>query len=58
MAAESKSKIQQFGKKGAMIYIPATVRDDSLNPFKIGDAVTIRVDGKRMIIEQREGGAP
>ncbi len=51
MASHTKTKIQKFGDGGMHIYIPSTVREDSQNPFKIGDTVLISVDGKKMTIE-------
>jgi len=55
MAKQANSKIQKFGRKGMHIYIPATVKEDSQNPFKVGDIVSVSVDGTRMVIEPVQG---
>jgi len=54
MANKGKSKIQKFGKGGMHVYIPATVREDSQNPLKVGNTVLISVDGNKMTIEPVE----
>jgi hypothetical protein len=54
MANKAKAKVQKFGDGGMHIYVPATVREDSQNPLKIGAEVMVSVDGERMIIEPFE----
>lgn len=50
MANTAKTKIQKFGKGGMHVYIPATIREDSQNPLRVGNDVVISVDGERMTI--------
>lgn len=54
MAKQAKTKIQKFGDRGMHIYVPATVRDDSQNPLKIGDTVMVIIDGHRLLVEHLE----
>jgi hypothetical protein len=56
MTGEGKGKIVDRGKKyrKIFIYIPKEVSSDTSFPFKIGEDVTVKIDGKRLIIEKRK----
>jgi len=56
MVGEGKGKIVDRGKKyrKIFIYIPKEVAMDTSFPFKIGEDVTVRIEGKKLIIEKRE----
>lgn len=56
MTKQARTKILRFGSSGMHIYIPADVRKDSLNPFKIGDEVVVSVDGKTLTVEMAGDG--
>ncbi|MEM2897489.1 MAG: hypothetical protein QXG01_07995 [Candidatus Bathyarchaeia archaeon] len=48
MTGEGKGKVVDGGKKyrKIFIYIPKEVLSDTSFPFKIGDDVIVRIDGK------------
>jgi len=56
MTGEGKGKVVDRGKKyrKIFIYIPKEVSSDTSFPFKIGEDVTVRIDGERLIIEKRK----
>lgn len=56
MTGEGKGKVVNRGKKYSkiFIYIPKEVSADTSFPFKVGEDVTVKIDGKRLIIERRE----
>jgi len=56
MAGEGKGKVVDRGKKyrKIFIYVPKEVAMDTSFPFKIGEDVTVRIEGERLIIEKRE----
>ena len=56
MTGEGKGKIVDRGKKyrKIFIYIPKEVSSDTSFPFKIGEDVTVKIEGKRLIIEKRK----
>lgn len=56
MAGEGKGKIVDRGWKypKIFVYIPKEVASDTSFPFKIGENVTVRIDGQRLVIEKRE----
>lgn len=51
MAKEGTGTVYAINKK-TWIYIPLSVSDDSAFPFKKGDKVKIRIEGKKLIIER------
>ncbi|MEM3731123.1 MAG: hypothetical protein QW667_06570 [Candidatus Bathyarchaeia archaeon] len=55
MAGEGKGKVVDRGKKYRKIflYIPKEVATDTSFPFKIGEDVTVRIEGKKLVIEKR-----
>ena len=56
MVGEGKGKVVDRGKKyrKIFIYIPKEVAMDTSFPFEIGEDVTVRIEGERLIIEKRE----
>jgi hypothetical protein len=56
VAGEGKGKIVDRGWKypKIFVYIPKEVASDTSFPFKIGENVTVRIDGQRLVIEKRE----
>jgi ABC-type Mn2+/Zn2+ transport system ATPase subunit len=56
MTGEGKGKVVNRGKKYSKIfvYIPKEVSTDTSFPFKVGEDVTVKIDGKRLIIEKRK----
>ncbi|MEM1552206.1 MAG: hypothetical protein QXH03_06025 [Candidatus Bathyarchaeia archaeon] len=55
MTGEGKGKVVNRGKKyrKIFIYIPKEVSSDTSFPFKVGEDVTVKIDGERLIIEKR-----
>ncbi len=55
MTGEGKGKVVDRGKKyrKIFIYIPKEVSSDTSFPFKVGEDVTVRIDGERLVIEKR-----
>ncbi|MEM3460895.1 MAG: hypothetical protein QXN36_04075 [Candidatus Bathyarchaeia archaeon] len=56
MTGEGKGKIVDRGKKyrKIFIYIPKEVSSDTSFPFKIGEDVTVKIEGKKLIIEKKQ----
>jgi ABC-type Mn2+/Zn2+ transport system ATPase subunit len=56
MAGEGKGKIVNKGGKykKIFIYIPKEVAADTSFPFKIGERVKIKINGKKLVIEKLE----
>jgi hypothetical protein len=56
MAGEGKGKVVDRGKryKKIFIYVPKEVAMDTSFPFKMGENVTVKIEGERLIIEKRE----
>jgi len=55
MAGEGKGKVVDRGKKyrKIFIYIPKEVSSDTSFPFEIGEDVTVKIEGEKLIIEKR-----
>lgn len=51
MSKQRRSRITKSGVSGMQIYIPADVRKDSQNPFKVGDEVIVKIDKGTLVIE-------
>ena len=49
---QGKGKVHEPIKGRLRIYIPSDVHKDSAFPFKPKEDVTIRIEGKRLIIEK------
>ncbi|MEM3665750.1 MAG: hypothetical protein QW222_01555 [Candidatus Bathyarchaeia archaeon] len=60
MTGEGKGKVVDRGKKyrKIFIYIPKEVSSDTSFPFKIGDDVIVRIDGKKLVIERKSSDKP
>lgn len=56
MTGEGKGKVVDRGKNYSkiFIYIPKEVSTDTSFPFRVGEDVTVKIDGKRLIIEKRK----
>lgn len=55
MAGVGKGKVVDRGKKykKIFVYIPKEVAMDTSFPFKIGENVTVKIEGEKLIIEKR-----
>ena len=51
MVAQTKTKILRVGSRHT-IYLEKSFVEDSAFPFKPGESIAIRVDGKRLIVER------
>lgn len=56
MTAEGKGEIVERDKKykKIFVYIPKEVSSDTSFPFKVGEDVTVRIEGKKLVIEKRQ----
>ncbi len=52
MSTEGHGSLYEHAKGRLVLYIPADVRKDSRFPFKVGEKVRVRVDGKRLLVEK------
>ncbi len=52
MALEGFGSFYEHAKGRLVLYVPADVRKDSRFPYKAGDRVRIRIDGKRLVVEK------
>jgi hypothetical protein len=52
LSSEGYGKVSEYMKGRIFVYIPADVRKDSTFPFEVGERVKVKIDGKRLIIEQ------
>jgi len=55
MTGEGKGKVVDRRKKyrKIFIYIPKEVSSDTSFPFKVGEDVTVKIEGGRLVIEKR-----
>jgi len=55
MVGEGRGKIVDKGNKfrKIFVYIPKEVAADTSFPFKIGEHVTVKIDGKKLVIEKK-----
>jgi hypothetical protein len=51
MVAQTKTKILEVGSRHT-IYLEKGFVEDSAFPFKPGEPISIRVDGKKLIVEK------
>ena len=49
---EAESRIFEHVKGRIMLYIPTDIWKDSQFPFKIGERVKLRIEGKRLVVEK------
>ncbi len=56
MTGEGRGKVVDRGNKyrKIFIYIPKEVASDTSFPFKPGEDVTVKIEGKRLVIEKRK----
>jgi hypothetical protein len=52
MSTEGRGSFYEHAKGRLVLYIPADVRKDSQFPFKAGDTVRIRIEGRRLVAEK------
>ena len=52
MSREGHGSFYEHAKGRLVLYIPADVRKDSSFPFKVGERVHIRIEGKRLVVEK------
>lgn len=52
MALEGPGRLERPEASRTRIYVSAKVAEDSAFPFKRGDKLFIRIDGKRLVIER------
>ena len=52
---EGLGKLYKLGAYSVVIRLPKSVVEDSAFPFKLGDAVKVKIDGDRIIIESQGG---
>jgi hypothetical protein len=52
MALEGAGKVHSPQASRTVIYVSQRVASDSAFPFKAGDELKIRIDGKRLVIEK------
>lgn len=52
MSTEGHGSFYEHAKGRLVLYIPADVRKDSRFPFKVGEKVRVRVEGKRLLVEK------
>lgn len=52
MSTEGHGSFYEHAKGRLVLYIPADVRKDSRFPFRQGERVRIRIDGKRLVVEK------
>lgn len=52
MTLEGFGKLYEHAKGRVVLYIPTDVHKDSVFPFRTGEKVKVRIDGKRLIVEK------
>lgn len=55
MTLEGRGKLARPEGKRTLIYVSAKVASDSQFPFKPGDELLIRIDGKKLVVEKAKG---
>ncbi len=54
MSREGLGSFYEHAKGRLVLYIPADVRKDSSFPFKVGERVRIKIEGKRLAVEKEQ----
>ncbi len=56
MSGQGKGKIVDRGKnyRKIFVYIPKEVSSDTSFPFKPGDDVIVKIEGKKLVIEKKQ----
>lgn len=52
MALEGKARFVSYERSRTLIYLSKKVVDDSAFPLEPGEPLTVKIDGKRLIIEK------
>lgn len=52
MASEGPGRFVSYEKSRTLIYISKKVADDSAFPFRPGEELWVKIDGKRVVIEK------
>lgn len=52
MTLEGVGRIYEHVRGRMFVYLPAEIHRDSAFPFKTGEMVRVRIDGKRLIVEK------
>lgn len=52
MVLEGSGRLYEHAKGRIVLYISTDLHKDSAFPFKVGDNVRIKIDGKRLIVER------
>lgn len=52
MSTEGFGSFYEHAKGRLVLYIPADVRKDSAFPFRVGEKVRVRIDGRRLIVDK------
>lgn len=55
MVLEDLGRLYEHAKGRLVLYIPAGVHQDSAFPFKVGEQVKVRIEGKRLVVERTRG---
>ena len=54
MVLEGTGRLYQHAKGRVVLYIAAELHKDSAFPFEVGEAVKIKIDGKKLVVEKEE----
>lgn len=52
MSTEGYGSFYEHAKGRLVLYIPSDLRKDSRFPFRAGERVRIRIDGRRLVAEK------
>ena len=50
--AKKQSRSKESVYRSPRIYLPTKLTDDSVFPFREGDILSVRVDGRRLVIQR------
>lgn len=54
MTLEGRGRLYDHAQGKVVLYLPAAVVNDSAFPFKSGEHVAVRIDGKRLIVQKEK----
>lgn len=52
--AKKQSRSKESIYRSPRIYLPTKLTDDSVFPFKEGDILSVRVDGRKLVIQRMQ----
>jgi len=52
MSLDGYGSFYEHAKGRLVLYIPADLRKDSGFPFKVGERVHIRIEGRRLVVDK------